>query len=148
LSSYLSRLHRFSRLTAADRHLLIEATVVLVAIRAALALLSFPALLRLRARLGRKPFQCGASGHPAISRVVWAVDVISRLLHLNGCLIRAITVDTMLIRHQRPSQLRIGVVKGADAALEAHAWVESNGEVIVGGGDLDRFTPLAAFGRS
>jgi hypothetical protein len=31
-----------------------------------------------------------------------------------------------------------------DDGVEAHAWVESYGRVIVGDGDLDRFEPLEA----
>jgi hypothetical protein len=45
-----------------------------------------------------------------------------------------------------PADLRIGVARSKSGELEAHAWVESMGRVIIGGThvDLDRFTVLHA----
>lgn len=41
------------------------------------------------------------------------------------------------------AQLRIGVAKVASGKLEAHAWVEYQGKVIIGElQDLSTFTPL------
>jgi hypothetical protein len=42
-----------------------------------------------------------------------------------------------------PRSLRIGVAKGEAGKLEAHAWVESQGRIVIGGlRDLPYFTPL------
>jgi hypothetical protein len=38
--------------------------------------------------------------------------------------------------------VRIGVAKGKGGKLEAHAWVECGGEVIIGGHELERYTSL------
>jgi hypothetical protein len=45
-----------------------------------------------------------------------------------------------------PASLRIGVTRKKSGELEAHAWVESSGKVIIGGthADLSRFTVLRA----
>jgi hypothetical protein len=41
------------------------------------------------------------------------------------------------------SELRIGVAKGEQGELEAHAWVEYQGKVIIGGlSTLSRYVPL------
>jgi hypothetical protein len=51
----------------------------------------------------------------------------------------------MLARNGHPAALRIGVAKDGDGTLEAHAWVETGGSVIVGHlRDLARFAPLPA----
>ena len=45
-----------------------------------------------------------------------------------------------------PACLRIGVVKGAGGQFQAHAWVESDGVVVIGGSEPEpeRYTPLPA----
>ena len=44
--------------------------------------------------------------------------------------------------------LHIGVVRGGEGELEGHAWVESDGRVLIGGtaSEIGQFTRLAAFG--
>jgi hypothetical protein len=44
--------------------------------------------------------------------------------------------------------LHIGVKRPENGKLDAHAWVESEGRVIVGQlGDLSRFSPLMPLGK-
>jgi hypothetical protein len=135
--------YRFFRLTPADRGLLFEAALVLVAMRAGLAFLSFGRLLRIRARLEGKRLLCRAPLES--SRIVWAVEAMSRSLRLTGCLVRALAADSMLVRRQQSSRLRLGVVKRGDA-LEAHAWLESDDRIIIGADSRRSFTPLVPVG--
>jgi hypothetical protein len=52
----------------------------------------------------------------------------------------------MLGRHGHQSILRIGIARSQSGEFQAHAWVESNGMVVIGGSEasVKRFTPLAA----
>jgi hypothetical protein len=51
--------------------------------------------------------------------------------------------DALLARSGHPAELRIGVVKTAAGGLQGHAWVESNGRVVVGNlPDLSSYTPF------
>ena len=59
------------------------------------------------------------------------------------CLPQALAAEAILRRRGHPADLRLGVSRGDDG-VEAHAWVESYGRVIVGDGDLDRLEPLEA----
>lgn len=43
-----------------------------------------------------------------------------------------------------PACLRIGVSRGEGGRLQAHAWVESQGKIVVGSGARSHYTPLAA----
>ena len=57
--------------------------------------------------------------------------------------------QVLLGRQGEPSELRLGVAKDDWGALQAHAWLESNGAVVVGGElDLGEFTPLAREGAA
>jgi len=49
-----------------------------------------------------------------------------------------------LKRYDYPSELKIGVMKPVDGRLEAHAWLESGGIVVIGDFQLGRYVPLVA----
>jgi hypothetical protein len=50
--------------------------------------------------------------------------------------------QVLLRRNGHPADLRFGV-RRSERKLEAHAWVESRGRVVIGRGQLTRFTPLS-----
>jgi hypothetical protein len=50
----------------------------------------------------------------------------------------------LLVRQGYPALLHIGAAKGEGGQLRAHAWVESEGRVVIGGHDLGRYAPLVA----
>ncbi len=142
----MHRLARLSRLPAVERRLLIEATLLLGAIRPGLRLLPFPTVRRLLSRVAREPAGPSPAIPPSTEQIVWAVTVAGRYVPKVGtgvCLTEALAAQTMLARRKLPALLRIVLIKGEESRLQAHAWVESGGEVVIGGGpDLDRFTPL------
>jgi len=40
--------------------------------------------------------------------------------------------------------IHIGITKGGGERFLAHAWVESEGKVVIGGHEIERYTPLAS----
>jgi hypothetical protein len=116
---------------------LLQAAFLLGAVGLGLRLLPFRALRRLLARA--KVRACQAS----VERIAWAVHVASRYVPMSTCLSQALVCQVLLSRHGYPASLRIGVTQGAGKRLEAHAWVESEGRIVVGGArDLVGYTPL------
>jgi hypothetical protein len=137
----MRRLRKFLRLTSCDRHLLITAALLMSAIRLGLWLLPFRVLRQVvKSLTAVRP----APQQISINQVVWAVEVASG--YMPGgvkCLARALTTQILLSRRGYSTELRIGVAKNQQGQLEAHAWVESQGSVIIGElADLTRFTPL------
>jgi hypothetical protein len=139
----MRQLHKLLRLAPDDRQLLIQVLLLMSAIRLGLWLLPFRILRRWLNRLS----------HPqpglrtvTIERVVWAVEVVSHFMPGGVmCLARALTTQILLSWQGYLTQLRIGVAKTQAGQLEAHAWVESQGQIIIGElADLARFTPLPA----
>jgi len=59
-----------------------------------------------------------------------------------SCLTQALAAHLLLCRRGLTPQLHIGVAKDQRDRLIAHAWVESEGRIVVGGTDLQRYTPL------
>ena len=140
----MRQIRRFVSLTSRERQLFLHALVLLSVIRLGLWRLSFHDLRR---RLARLQLNSRQSASPvAIETIVWAVEAASRL-QPGGvkCLARALATQHLLALNGYVAHLRIGVAKEASGKLEAHAWVEYQGKVIVGGlQDLSTFTPLPA----
>jgi hypothetical protein len=124
-----------------ERRLLAEAALLVGAARLGLWLLPFRLLPGLLGRLARL---CArrASRHIAAHRIAWAVSVVSSYVPGATCLTQALAAHALLAERALAGQLRIGVAKGAGGQLEAHAWVESEGRVVIGGAISGRYTPL------
>lgn len=137
-------LRRYLCLPRVERGLLIEAAILLMLSRLGLWLLPFQTHLRLVARAERAGGGWQDREPPAVERIVWAVRVASRRVPGGGhCLTQALAGQVLLVRRGHPAHLRIGVAKGERGQLEAHAWVESQGQIVIGGQDSpSRFRPL------
>jgi hypothetical protein len=61
------------------------------------------------------------------------------------CLARALTAQILLNRQGYLPKLCIGVSKGQNGKLQAHAWIECQGQVVIGNlSNLSDFVPLEA----
>ena len=96
-------------------------------------------------RLRRCLFFC----HFSCDRIVWAVAVLGRHAEFaRNCLIQALVVQFLMALCGQRSQLCMGVAKDTAGLLEAHAWIESSGKILIGGSGLERFTPLLGLQES
>jgi hypothetical protein len=104
---------------------------------AGLQFLSFQGLRRLLARWMRVTY-------PApVEKVTWAMTVASRYVPASTCLSRALATQTLLRRGGHLSSLRIGVARDKEGALQAHAWVENEEQIVFGNLEgLDSYTRL------
>ena len=110
-------------------------------VRAGLRFLPLPAWERMAERLSGSP---PADGTPSATAqdVAWAVRSASRVVPGATCLTQALAAKLVLSRRGYSSRLRIGVARGPGHRLRAHAWLEANGVVVVGGSRVEEFTPL------
>lgn len=98
------------------------------------------------------PRRLGPADRDAAARVGWAVRHAARLVPRATCLTQALAAQIMLARRGVPSVLQIGVDRAADstgsARFEAHAWLEVDGLVLVGGtaDSLARYARIASHG--
>ena len=76
----------------------------------------------------------------AIDSMSYAVGTVGRLTGAT-CLDQAIALTLILSVIRVPARLVIGVERGA-AEFGAHAWVESNGRVILGAAEASRYAAL------
>lgn len=144
----MGRLYKLLRLLVADRCLLVKAVLLVGAVRVGLWLLPFRVLRRLLAGLSPANAQLQQGDPALIGRVVWAVKVASHYIPAATCLTQALATQALLSRRGHPAILRIGVTKSEAGKFQAHAWVEYQGKVVIGGsGARSHFTPLLSLGE-
>ena len=143
----MKRLRKFLHLTSSDRRLLVSTMLLLGALRVGLRLLPFRTLQRVVAELAQPPAGLRRANQSSVERLVWAVTAASRYVPRATCLTQALAAQVLLGRHGHRTQLRVGVARGEEGRLEAHAWLESEGKVVVGGGELSRYVLLPGMER-
>ena len=86
----------------------------------------------------------------SVDFIAWAVSVAGYYAPGGAkCLARAITTQLLLNRYRHVHAFHIGVAKNNFQMLEAHAWIEYQGRVVVGGlNELSRFKLLSTTGAS
>jgi hypothetical protein len=141
-------LHKFTCLPPADRRLLVTAAIVLGLVGAALRLVSFKKLLHLTEEFSHTTSHRQNPFPPSSERITWAVAAVSRRIpFLSRCLTQAVAAKILLTRCGHPALMRIGVSRNENGRLEAHAWVESQGVVVIGAPAVDHFIPLSSIDR-
>lgn len=139
---YRKKISRVLRRAVGERRLLWETLLLLSATRVTLCFFPFQTVLGVLNRYNTQPG--AAEEADSIRRVVWAINSASRLLGTT-CLPRALAAQSLLSRRGVQSELRIGVARRPGAALEAHAWIEREGTIVIGRlPDLARFTQMPA----
>lgn len=138
-------LRRLLRLKHADYAMLSKALVCVTAARLGLWLLPFRTLCALPEKIGAHGSKSSSSNKQLVAKVGWAIAAVSRFVPQATCLTQALAAQTLLKTLSQPARMRIGVAKGERGNLEAHAWVESGGRVIVGQSEnLSRYALLAS----
>ncbi len=136
----MAKLRKLLTLPPADRKLLFQAGALLGTVRLGLWILPFS---RLRSLLAKTPHDGSPTVGPSAERVAWAVSKASRYVPRSTCLVQAMAAKRLLANLGHEAELHIGVAKDDEDRLEAHAWVESGGEILTGAlHDLSRYTPL------
>ena len=139
----MTRVHKLLRLPSENRRLLAKSMVMLWVIRVGLWVLSFRTLIRLISGMTRTPPKSQAENEDVTARVIWAVTAAGRFVPASTCLTEALATQVLLSQCGQPACLRIGVAKDEGGRLEAHAWVESQGRIVIGSvANLSRFTLL------
>jgi hypothetical protein len=92
----------------------------------------------------RQPSRSGTSSHSP-GEIAWAVRVASSYVPKATCLVQALAAEWILARCGYASRLHIGVARAEPSGgrgLDAHAWLECGGRVLLGGAGADRYQDL------
>jgi Transglutaminase-like superfamily len=135
---------KFLRLPGSEQKILVKAVALLWAVRIGLWFLPFQRLRDLLSRKNKRSSSTVAANTECVETIAGSVRAMSRYAPAATCLVQALVTATLLEESGLPACLRIGVARSTGVRIEAHAWVESNGKVVIGGShaDLARFTVL------
>ncbi len=139
----MDKVARLRKLSWPERQLLLEASLLLLAV---------DLLLRWRGFARARHFaEAGSRAAPSprgqqsvqVDRVVWLVAVAARHhLYPMRCLVQSLTLQRLLRRRGVPAELRIGVQRDGES-IGAHAWLEAGGRPINARQDVEEtFLPL------
>jgi hypothetical protein len=137
----MSGLRTLAQLPSARRSLALRTFVLIAGIRLALWLLPFRALRGLldSPRWGTR----SAIDDTSVSLLVWAVVASSKRIPCATCLTQSLALQFLMTRSGRPSQLHIGVSKGAESGFKAHAWVEYEGCTLLSNStEIEPYVPM------
>jgi hypothetical protein len=147
--SIWGKLGAAAALPAGDWLILIEAWALLPVVDVMLRRRPFPLVQAWAGRRSRRPgvMKKGGQGEGIrrAERMRYLVDAAANNhLYRLTCLRRALVLQRLLGQRGIGSELRFGVQK-SETGLEAHAWVEVEGQAVgEKPGRLAQFTPLAA----
>lgn len=146
-------LKRYRDRTPEERRAVTRAGLLIAGLQAALAALPFRHVMRGVYRVagpGSPPGSDSAeSSQFDRDLAVWAVEAAGRrLLSRNPCLPKALAVLILFRRGGQDAELHLGVARETYGSVEAHAWVESGGQVVIGGDvPIETYTRLPGLDR-
>lgn len=127
----MRRLQSFLRLPARERFLYLRTWLLLFRIRLMLWVLPYRRWRQIAAQMIRVENERQLD-RPQVNQITRAVRVMSKYVPQASCLTQALAAQTLLANEGQRSQLRVGVTQN-DGKLEAHAWVQIDGRVVIGG---------------
>ena len=137
----VSQLQRFLHLSSSERRLLLAGGLAVACVRILLWLLPFRRLMWFVERTAPRSDRFAPVRLPEDKNVTiaWAVTTAARYVPRATCLTQALAAQWLFAWFGRPTLLRIGVAKGKgeNKDLRAHAWLESEGRVVIGGESLE-----------
>jgi hypothetical protein len=139
--SWTAQVRKFLALSRSDKAILFSCVSVVAAARLGLTLLSY--------RTVRRWVPTGAGKELAsddeVRRLAWGVRNAARMVPGASCLTQALAAQFLLARSGRRSQIQVGVAQDPEGRVLAHAWLISNGRVVIGGTprELQRYRFLA-----
>jgi hypothetical protein len=149
---FLTRLRSFARLPGAEQRLALRALIWIVFVRGGLVLFKFTRVRGLVSGPLRSETARRADWPAMVRRAVLRA---SRSVPGTTCLAESLVAERLLRAGGCDARLSIGVahaiVAGAPAgvarnALDAHAWVESDGVLVTGDDPHERYEVLATYG--
>jgi len=132
---HMSQLRKFFRLSFSEQVLLVRATIVLALIRLGLWLLPFRVLKEFLSKVDGPARVASRKSDLSAEHAVWAVRVATRYVPHATCLTQALTGQLLLGFEGIPASVHIGIAREKGRAFEAHAWLDSEGKVLIGGPD-------------
>jgi len=139
----MNSLRKFFTLRKPDRLLLLRTGALVGFVRLWLWVAPYRPLHALLTRWASRTFDSSRISRTYPERAAWAVNAVCRRIPgARTCLVEALALEFMLKRHGFDAQLKLGVCRDPAGRVRAHAWVESDGQIVIGAAEMSRYTVL------
>ena len=141
----MESVRNFFRLPFRKKRLIIEAAIFMLFTDLGLHLTSFQKLQSFYQHIFRPKKVRSQTNFPDKSEIAWAIETTGqKLFEDDTCLVIALAGQSLLNYYGIPAKLLLGCLLGDEKTIFAHAWVESDGEVLIGGTEreISKYTPL------
>jgi len=139
----LRRIHKFLALKWELKKAILWALLVSGAIRLCLLLLPFQKVLNISRFISQRPF-ADLAHNLEPGEICWAVEAAGSCLPATTCLAQALAGKVLLAWKRQDATLCIGVAKDGEV-LKAHAWLKSEGKIVIGDTGLEEYSKLPCF---
>ncbi|MBK8335806.1 MAG: lasso peptide biosynthesis B2 protein [Sterolibacteriaceae bacterium] len=140
----MRKISKFLRLRFSKRWLLLKAAMLLSTVRISLWLFGYQSVRPLVERgcaLSPRLFDTAATAE----EMAWAVAQVGSVVPGGRhCLSQALALRVFLARRGVQVDVSFGVRRGPDSLVIAHAWIEHDGRILIGGTNLDSFVRLTS----
>ena len=143
----MRRLGKFLRLSSSDRLLFVEAVIWLGIARLAVLVMPFRWIAPFLGRhMAESPQTTESEQKEIAERISRVVQTVSRHMPWEcKCLTQAIACKNMLKRRGLQTTLYLGVAKGGEGNLKAHAWLRSGDMIVTGARGMDQCAVVSTF---
>ena len=145
----MNKVRKALALPASDWLLIAQAWLWFAAVEIGLCCLSLRTLLRIiqwRGRAGTATMEEWQPHQAIPQRAADCVELASRLHVLNStCLRKAVVLYALLTHRGFDAELLIGAAKATNGQLDAHAWLECQGKVLLGEPAPGRYQPFVLY---
>jgi hypothetical protein len=127
----------FVPISGGEQRLLLKAALLLRTVRLGLWLLPFETFRRLLVGFSKEPARLRDTDQSSLENVIWAVQTAGRCIPgAATCLTLALISQVLLLLRGHGAVIHIGIAKGDEEQFLAHAWVESDGKIVIGGHEI------------
>jgi hypothetical protein len=127
----MTLVRRLARLMRTEWALLVRAGFVVAITRLLLLSTPWSSTQRLIHRLSSSLRSFSGPCDVSVERLAWAVRTTSLVIPRATCLTQALALQAMLTATGRSGRVQIGVTKDSPRELQAHAWVEHEGQTLL-----------------
>jgi hypothetical protein len=128
----MKRILKFIKLPRADKILFAEALLIVISVALVLRFVPFRIFKAALSKRLTVEIKNAPADWAQINKIVSSVGFCSRFIPFTSCLTSALAAMLMMRRKGQHSVLRIGVTRNAEQKFKAHAWLETNGRIIIG----------------
>ena len=137
-------INKFFHLSRAEKYLLYRCAGAEIFSTVGLRIYSWHGLQRVLLKLAIRHSRLAHSSRPSVEQIKWAVRASSHFIPMATCLPQALTAQYLLVCNGYAADFQIGVARNTNGKLEAHAWVVSENQTVIGElRELERFTQLS-----